>query len=255
VKRGDVVYLAGEGHHGIRKRFLAWSIEHDGITLDGIHISRAAIDLAGEVDRIIAAIRDACAGPSLVVVDTLHRHLRAGANENSGEDVGPFIAAADRIRHEVGCAVLLVHHTGHMATDRERGWSGLRGAVDWAHGCMRGDGGPLIVSCRKAKDHEPEEPLQFVLHSIELPWLDDEGRAEKSAVLRITGCTEAGMGGNQLLAMTALRNLAHADKGEPTPVAEWRKASGVDRRRWREVQSALVERGLILLEGDHVRLP
>lgn len=255
TRQGAVVYLAGEGHHGLRKRFLAWSIEHNADLRDApLVLSSAAIDLGGERNAIAEAIRAACSdAPVLVIVDTLHRHLASGANENSGEDLGPFVAAADEIKGAFGCAVVLVHHTGHAAGERERGWSGLRGALDWSYSIQKGDGGPVILTCRKAKDHEPPEPMQFALHSVELPWLDDEGCPEKSAALRVTGRTEAGMGGNQLVAMAALRKLVHADKGEPIPVAVWRKSSGLDRWRWRETLTALGERGSIIVEGDHVR--
>lgn len=255
VTQGAVVYMAGEGHHGLRKRFLAWSREH-ATDLAGapLFVSSAAIDVSGSHAHVVAAIKQHCDRPALVIIDTLHRHLPPGGDDSATTDMGALVAGADAIREALGCAVLLVHHTGHAASDRERGSSVLRGALDWSYSLQKGDAGPLILQCRKAKDHELPEPMQFALHSVELPWLDDEGEHEVSAVLRTTGTTEAGMGGNQLLAMTKLRRMAYDAKGEPVTVKDWRNESGVDRRRWREVVASLVERGQIFIEGDHVRL-
>jgi hypothetical protein len=256
VKQGAVVYLAGEGHSGLRRRFLAWSIEH-GIDLSHapLLLSSAAIDLNGARDATIAAIEAACGDvrPSLLIVDTLHRHLKPGADENSSTDMGDLIAAADAIRQRFGCAVVIVHHSGHAATDRERGSSALRGAMDWSYSVAKGDGGPVIFTCRKSKDFEQPEPMQFELHSIALPWLNDEGEPETSAVLRVTGATATGMGANQLIAMTHLRKLL--EKGEAVTVDAWRAAVNPDRRRWKDTQTSLIERGLILIDGDHVVLP
>lgn len=255
VAQGAVVYMAGEGHHGLRKRFLAWSREHAiDLAAAPLFVSSAAIDVSGSHTHVVAAIKQQCDRPALVIIDTLHRHLPPGGDDSATTDMGALVAGADAIREALGCAVLLVHHTGHAASDRERGSSVLRGALDWSYSLQKGDAGPLIFQCRKAKDHELPEPMQFALHSVELPWLDDEGEHEVSAVLRTTGTTEAGMGGNQLLAMTKLRRMTYEAKGEPVTVKDWRNESGADRRRWREVVASLVERGQIFIEGDHVRL-
>src|SRR6185437_10244432 len=113
---------------------------------------------------------------------------------------------------------------GHTAAERERGWSGIRGAVDWSYSVDKGEGGPISFQCRKAKDHEQPDPMQFALESVTLPdWLDDEGEPEQSAALSVTGATAAGMGANQLIAMTTLRRLSESANGGPVAVAGWRK--------------------------------
>ncbi|RYE54302.1 MAG: hypothetical protein EOP20_12065, partial [Hyphomicrobiales bacterium] len=65
----------------------------------------------------------------LVIGDTLAR-LSAGANENSGEDMGKVVQHIDRIRHEATAHFLLIHHSGKDAAKGMRGWSGLRAATD-----------------------------------------------------------------------------------------------------------------------------
>ena len=95
--------------------------------------------------------------------------------------------------------------------------------------------------------------MQFDLHKIELPWIDDEGEHESSAVLELTGAAENALTGNSLLAMTSLRKLAYAARGELVAITDWRKDSGVDRRRWKETFESLVQRSFITVEGDYVR--
>ena len=63
----------------------------------------------------------------MVIIDTLNRNI--GGSESSEDDMGAFIAAADRLRSQYGSTVLVVHHTG-WNNERERGHSSLRGAAD-----------------------------------------------------------------------------------------------------------------------------
>lgn len=65
----------------------------------------------------------------LVIGDTLAR-LSAGANENTGQDMGIVVKHFDRIRNECGTHFMLIHHSGKNAAAGARGWSGIRAAVD-----------------------------------------------------------------------------------------------------------------------------
>jgi hypothetical protein len=202
VSAGPVVILAGEGHAGIAKRFLAWSQHHEIDLRDKpLTVSTSAIDLSAHHEIIADTITAACGdvNPTLIVVDTLARHLRPGANENSGEDMGPLIAAADTLRQRFDCTVLLIHHVGHLAQDRERGHSSLRGALDWSYGVTAKGGREhkkILVTCAKAKDQEPPEPMQFALERIELPWHGDDGKPEASCVLKPLDRAEASIAGH-----------------------------------------------------------
>lgn len=115
--------------------------------------------------------------------------------------------------------------------------------------------GPLSITCRKSKDYDPVEPIQLALHSIDLPWKDEDGEAETSAVLRLAGKTSVVQGGNQFLAANILKKLLHAAKGEPVTVKEWRKETKLDRKRWAEAHTALVEKGVVLIDGEFACLP
>lgn len=255
--RGKVVYLVGEGYEGIRRRFLAWSIAH-GIDYAKIPVvlSSAAIGLQGNKQRVAAAIFEACEGvsPALIVVDTMSRHLPPGANENSGADVGPFLDALEAIGRQFGATTLLIHHTGHTATARERGWSGIRAPMDWSYSVQKGDQGPIILQCRKAKDHKPPEPMRFALQSVDLPWRGADGEQDSSAVPVLAEAAPVVAGKNQTQAMDALSRLLDKTADEQVPVNSWRKESGLDRKRWPETFKALVSSGVVIVEGELVRL-
>jgi len=82
---------------------------------------------------VLAAVKDieALKGERvrLIIGDTLAR-MSAGANENSGEDMGPVMARFDRLSQATGAAVLIIHHSGKDQARGARGWSGIRAHID-----------------------------------------------------------------------------------------------------------------------------
>ena len=188
VEAGPVVYLAGEGHAGIARRLLAWSIVRR-VPLDraplfvsttALRLPEDAGTLLGAVDAAVAALE---AAPVLVVVDTVARHL--SGDENDAREAGAFVGALDALRaHCTGATVLAVHHSGHGDKSRSRGSSAFRGAVDTELRAERVER-LLTLACTKAKDSEPFPPLAFELRTVELPddWQGEDGEPATSAVL------------------------------------------------------------------------
>ncbi len=135
VDPGMVVYLATEAPRSVRERLKAYHLHH-GCKVPNFVIVKSPVNLFnGEADTtaVIALIRELetlhgvkC---ELVIGDTLAR-LSAGANENSGEDMGMVVRHVDRIRSEADVHFLLIHHSGKDAARGMRGWSGLRAATD-----------------------------------------------------------------------------------------------------------------------------
>src|SRR5439155_17182506 len=115
----------------------------------GCHFLREAVNLLreGEVDDFLAAVAALPERPVLIIIDTLARCL-VGGDENSAKDMGIAIAALDRLRAELGCSVLVVHHTGHANEERERGSSALRAAVDTLL-VLRAAGSVITLKCAK----------------------------------------------------------------------------------------------------------
>ena len=185
VHHGHVVYLAGEGHHGLRSRIAAWKQYHQVATLD-MSLSLGATDLNTPegLNRTISSIREIEKQPKLIVVDTLHRFLMG--DENSAQDAKTMLDSCAMLMQEFSCSVLLVHHTGVSsdAQNRARGSSAWRGALDNEILVEPGGPGkPIRVVQRKVKDAEMVDPLHVELEQVNLPWMDEEGELVSSAIV------------------------------------------------------------------------
>lgn len=188
VRPCPVVYLAGEGHHGVRGRMAAWKIHHnyEG-SLKSINVSKSGCDLNTPIglQHVLSHIRRLPETPGLVVVDTLHRFL--SGDENSAQDAKTMLDACAIIQKEFSCSVLLVHHTGvnEEAQHRARGSSAWRGALDIEISIQppASPGGAISIVQKKSKDAELAEKLFSELQTVAIPgWLDEDGEPVKSAV-------------------------------------------------------------------------
>jgi putative DNA primase/helicase len=185
VHGGSVVYLAGEGHHGLKGRIAAWKQFNRCKKLD-MYLSKSGTDLntANGYQQTREAIASLPEKPVLIVVDTLHRFLLG--DENSAQDAKTMLDACNALQREFGASVLLVHHTGvnDEAQHRARGSSAWRGALDIEISVVPGnEDKPIELIQRKSKDAEIAAPLYMRLMSVELPWKDEDGEAVSSAVI------------------------------------------------------------------------
>lgn len=188
VKAGHVVYLAGEGHHGLRGRVAAWKHHHAAGRLN-MWLSKDGCDLntAEGFRRVVDTVSALPSVPTLIVVDTLHRFLLG--DENSAQDAKTMLDACNALMNKFNCAVLLVHHTGvsDEAQHRARGSSAWRGALDIEISIVPGKPGqPMQIVQRKSKDAEMAEPIFAELRSIAIPgWFDEDGQPVTSAIVEI----------------------------------------------------------------------
>lgn len=188
VKPGKVVYLAGEGHHGLRSRIAAWKHHHQSGPLQ-MWLSKAGCDLnTTEGYRKVAdSIKSIQILPSVIVIDTLHRFLLG--DENSAQDAKTMLDACANLMREFNCTVILVHHTGvsDEAQHRARGSSAWRGALDIEISIIPSkDDQPMQIVQRKSKDAELANPVHAELRQIEIPgWMDEDGQPITSAVSEV----------------------------------------------------------------------
>jgi putative DNA primase/helicase len=186
VKPGAVVYLAGEGHHGLRSRVAAWKQHHRAKSFD-MWISKTGTDLNTPEGyaRVVDAIRALDQVPTLICVDTLHRFLFG--DENSSVDAKTMIDACAALMREFSCSVLLVHHTGvaDEAQHRARGSSAWKGALEIEISVIPAKGDtPIQIVQRKSKDAEEAETIYANLAPVTINgWLDEDGEGVTSAVL------------------------------------------------------------------------
>jgi hypothetical protein len=135
---GLVIYQAGEGGRGIKKRFRAWR-QHFGVPKDKrvpVYILQSKVDIhshEGDTARLIDEIKgiERMYGMPVVAlfIDTLQK-AQGMADENSGRDMGVVMANVDRIAAAVpGCHVCLVHHMNAGGT-KLRGHTSVYAGVD-----------------------------------------------------------------------------------------------------------------------------
>lgn len=186
VKNGSVVYLAGEGHHGLRGRVAAWKQHHHILNLN-MWLSQAGCDLntAEGYQRVVSNLRAMDIQPKIIVVDTLHRFL--SGDENSSQDAKTMLDACGALINEFNCSVLLVHHTGvnEEAQHRARGSSAWRGALDIEISVVPAkDENPIEIVQRKSKDAELRESLYCELLTVPINnWFDEDGDQVTSAIV------------------------------------------------------------------------
>lgn len=174
VHQGGAVYVCAEGKNGFRKRARAYA-QQNGLDIDsiGMHVIADAPSLLDKTDvaDLIASIAT-CGPVKVVVLDTLAQ-VTAGANENSGEDMGRALKAAQAVSKYFGCLVLLVHHSGKDETRGARGWSGIKGALDAELEVTRAEH-DRVLSVTKQKDGEEGQEFGFTLLEIPLHGEEDE---------------------------------------------------------------------------------
>lgn len=180
VKRQfTVAYVAAEGAIGVQDRLQAIAQER-GLALEDIklHVLGDAPNLMEQDDlkHLLAAIKHIGEQIDLIVLDTLAQ-VTPGANENSSEDMGRALAHAKGLHRMTGATSVLVGHSGKDQSKGQRGWSGLKGAMDAQLLLTRGGGSSDTWRCctvAKLKDGEGEgAEFYFTLKST--PLIDEEG--------------------------------------------------------------------------------
>lgn len=187
VKAGSVVYLAGEGHNGLRGRIAAWKQHRQYRGSLSMWLSKGGCDLNTPEGymRVVDSVRNLTDKPSLIVVDTLHRFLLG--DENSAQDAKVMIDACAGLMREFNCSVLLVHHTGvsDETQNRARGSSAWRGAVDIEIGITPNKSNNTIkVNQTKSKDSDNADQVTVKLEKVNINgWFDEDGEQVSSAVI------------------------------------------------------------------------
>jgi len=182
VNQGRVVYLAAEGQGGVGHRLRAWCQHHD--------VAPGALDLAVidtppnllQRDDTVA-LAHAVGRCAVLVIDTAMA-VAAGGDENSSEDMGRLMKFVGLLARSTGGLVLLVHHAGKDVGRGQRGWSGLKGAIDVEIEVTRISEGGEFRQVRLSKVRDgPEEGTKwtFRLLDVELG-TDEDGDPYGSAV-------------------------------------------------------------------------
>lgn len=268
------IYIAAEAGRSILRRFIAWRDRNLSDTREQpvpLVIVPRSVNLqhAGEVDELIAQLREIAAEASLpigvVVFDTLSRCM-PGGDENAAADMTRVVAAVDKLREELQTAVLLIHHSGKDTAKGARGHSALVAAADTVVAVA-----DRVATFEKVRDGVANLSFVFDLDVVEIG-KDEDGEPITTCVAIAaddraftSGPRLAGLGTNQEKALVILQRLLTAARrnvearGDDPASASiltsgWRsecEKKGINKARWAEVRAALEERGLVRFEGPH----
>ncbi len=178
VKRQlNIAYCAGEGISGLPSRFQA-AATHHGVsempnftfykTMPQLYLGNDGSDTTIKefVCQWQARQQNKEAEPlDVLIIDTLHT-ATTEADENSAKDIGRVLHLCRWAATELGCAVILVHHT-NKSRAAERGSSALRGGMDFMIKIEKPSDAATqtVMSCEKLKDGEQWKSQSFSLQS------------------------------------------------------------------------------------------
>lgn len=184
ASRKKVLYIAAEGLYGYSGRWEAWK-KHHRQDSDEFIFYKKAVNLIDheQLQLFIQEIKTEIApdGIHMIIVDTVARSM-VGGDENSTKDMGVFIDHCDTLIRELGCGVLVIHHTGKDG--KMRGSSALFGACDSVLFLSRNDAQITVANSLDQggkNKHQEEQPNKyFNLLSVEV---EIHNEAYQSAVL------------------------------------------------------------------------
>jgi len=136
-KHGGVVYQAGEGARGVKKRLRAWRMHHnvEYARDTPFVLLQKSIDIYRDNEKVNDLIAEINAHAALfnvplrlVVIDTLAT-ASVGADEISGRDMSIVLDNVQIISQRTGAHVLLVHHM-NAGGQKVRGHTSIYANVD-----------------------------------------------------------------------------------------------------------------------------
>ncbi|HAV8660533.1 TPA: AAA family ATPase [Escherichia coli] len=267
VSKGAVIYIAGEGSMGVKRRVKAWEITHDKVVTDLCIINApvfpASPDYVEQVIRTAGLVKSRTGeNVRLIVIDTLARCF-GGNDENDSRDMGAFIQGCDAIKQATGATVLVVHHSGKDETKGARGSSAFRAALDAEYRISRenSDVTALVAACTKMKDAEEPKESAYDLKSVEV-FTDTDGEEIVSMVVidvprapaELERIEEAGNKTENHAALWQCIRTRTAH-GEPCTIALLRddmKKLGYEMKNFRRWLGKLEKDGVIYVDGDDV---
>lgn len=168
--QGIVVYLATEAPTSIKSRMQAMKRFH-GSSLKNLAMVPVPLNFysnAGDASSVISLVKEieSIKGMKvkMIIGDTLAR-MSSGANENSGEDMGPVMERFSMVAAQTGAAVVVIHHNGKDQARGARGWSGIRAHIDTEIEVEDKDG---IKSAKVTKQRELSSKGQEIVFKLEI---------------------------------------------------------------------------------------
>ena len=191
TRQAPVLYIASEGGRGIYPRIQAWHSRHGLPISDDVLLVTTPIILTDkeQLETLVTAIQAMPVKPALVVIDTLSQTF--SGEENSSKDIAAYLRTINTdIRARFGCSVIVIHHTGHNASERPRGSSAMTANLDFLLGVFKPD--PEGINARmtvvKQKDSDRLPDVYFTMDRADLG-VNKKGKPVGSLVARYSSET------------------------------------------------------------------
>ena len=169
TRKGNVVYLAAEGGAGLLRRIQAWHLARG---MDWRQCPMATVTVPLTMKTKSAFLREQIIAAGMkatdVVIDTMSQTYTG--NENSSDEVAEYFRVIGlELRAMLGVTVIVVHHSGHSASERPRGSSAIVGALDFVFGVFREEKERIAtLTCLKQKDEDRFADVLFDLSVHEI---------------------------------------------------------------------------------------
>jgi AAA domain len=188
VKQCPVVYFALEGQEGFVARVEAFRQVHN-VSDAPFYLSADRIVLPQDGAAIVQSIKSQFPDikPGIVVLDTLNRSI--SGSENDPSDMGQYVRAADLIRAEFNCVVIVIHHCG-VEGARPRGHTSLTGAADAQLAVKRDAADNIVATVEFMKDGPQGAEIVSSLEQVTVG-TDQDGDSITSCIIRPSDTTPA----------------------------------------------------------------
>lgn len=186
VRRGGIIYQAGESALGVRRRRFPAYRQHYHCAAEPLPVVllERPLDLYTNDEHVDLFIEECRHWGQqfnlpleLIVIDTFNK-ATPGANENDGKDMGTVLARCDRIRRETGAHVMLVHHLNAGGT-KARGHTSLFANVE------------NVITVQKLPDHKDAEGRQIRVWKVAKQKDGEDGKETKFVLRGIDIGTDA----------------------------------------------------------------
>jgi len=277
-KPGLVIYVAGEGYDGLRRRYGAWC-KVNGVDplAPPLLLSDSATELceSAAVDDLEMFIARATSqyGPlRLLVIDTWSRNL--AGDDNMSHDAEAGIKSLARLCQPWRATGLIIAHEGHEK-GRIRGSSALKGDLDqeiWARPC---DKDVYVLSQTKGRDIRTWQQFYYRIADVDLGLDGADGQRFEAGIIEEVPAPSKSVVAqraaqehqepiqqtNKDRALTILQLLQAGNNNSadgpigPVKASDWAKRckeEGISSSSFYEARAVLAENKLITLLGELV---
>lgn len=182
VKGKNILYMAGEGQEGLLKRIEVWRMKRKQEEIKNFTLLPLSCLLDDEEDAMeFLFLLRRMETPDIIVVDTLSRSM--SGEENSKVDMGKVVKMLDRIREELGCSAIVVHHSGKEKDKGLRGSNSLEAATHVIFKTEKNDEDmSVVLKCERQKDDAIPGDLAFDMEVIDTGEVNADGDSVNSLV-------------------------------------------------------------------------